>query len=213
MDRIGTDESGKGDFFGPLVVGAVYVTDQQEKTLRKLGVKDCKLLEDKKVLALDEEIRKAFVFDVVKINPPKYNQLHEKFGNLNILLAWAHARAIENLLGKVECGRVVSDQFGDEKYLKERLMKKGRKVELIQRPRAEDDLAVAAASIVARATFLKGLEAMTQYWGIKFPKGASNVEHAGRMFVAAYGREMLSEVAKTHFRTMKRLDAGGSEES
>ena len=205
MDRIGTDESGKGDYFGPLVAAAAYADDWQDDALRKLGVKDCKKLSDAKVLELAGEIRKACPHSVVKINPPKYNALREKFGNLNILLAWAHARAIENLLQEVDCKKVISDQFGDEKYLKEKLMKKGKKVELTQMPRAESDVAVAAASILARATFLQSLGAISQYYGLKFPKGATDVEHAGRMFVAAYGAERLGEVAKTHFKTTDRI--------
>ena len=207
MDRIGTDESGKGDYFGPLVVAAVYVGGQEEK-LKELGVKDSKKLSDSKALELAEEIKKRCEYDLVRINPGKYNALHEKFGNLNILLAWAHARAIENLLGKVEARKVISDQFGDEKYLLERLMKKGKKVELVQMHRAESDTAVAAASVLARAEFLKSLEYLSKTYGIRFPKGATVVEHAGRMFLAAYGPDRLKEVAKIHFKTTERIMAG-----
>lgn len=205
MDRIGTDESGKGDYFGPLVVAAVYANAGCERHLKELGVRDCKRLSDSRVLQLGEAIGKACQYDVVKINPEKYNALHEKFGNLNVLLAWAHARGIENLLAKVDCRRVISDQFGDEKYLKEKLMKRGKKVELIQRPRAEDDIAVAAASVLARATFIRSIEYLSNAYGIAFPKGATAVEDAGRLFVAAYGAERLNEVAKVHFKTTERV--------
>jgi ribonuclease HIII len=205
MDRIGTDESGKGDYFGPLVVAAAYVNSGQEEYLKELGVKDCKKLSDSRVMELAEAIKKVSPYDVVRINPEKYNQLHEKFGNLNILLAWAHARAIENLLAKVDTKKVISDQFGDEKYLKQKLMKKGKKVQLIQMHKAESDMAVAAASVVARAAFLDSLSYMSKTYGILFPKGATEVEHAGRMFLAAYGAERLKEVAKVHFKTTDRI--------
>ena len=205
MERIGTDESGKGDYFGPLVVAAVHVNAASEKYLAEIGVKDCKKLSDSRALELAEAIKKISPHDVVRINPQKYNHLQAKFGNLNVLLAWAHARAIENLLGKVECKKVISDQFGDEKYLKEKLMKKGKKVELIQMHRAESDIAVAAASVLARAAFLDSIAYLSRSYGIKFPKGASEVEHAGRMFLAAYGPERLGEVAKVHFKTTGKL--------
>jgi ribonuclease HIII len=208
MAHIGTDESGKGDYFGPLVVAAVYADPEGERTMNAMGVRDCKRLSDKRVLELDLEIRRRFPYDVVRINPEKYNMLHRKFGNLNVLLAWAHARAIENLLKKVVCGLVISDKFGDERYLREKLMKEGRKVELIQKPRAESDMAVAAASVVARAEFLRSLERLSGAYGIRLPKGATKVEHEGRMFVNAYGVERLGEVAKTHFKTTERVTKG-----
>jgi len=203
--RAGTDESGKGDYFGPLVVAAVYIEGAEEDVLAKAGVKDSKKLTDAGTLELGRVIRKTCKYDVVRINPERYNQLYQKFGNLNKLLAWGHARAIENLLGQVGCKTVISDKFGDEKYLLDRLMKKGRKVQLIQRTKAESDMAVAAASVIAREAFLLELESMSKRYGIRFPKGATVVEHAGRMFVNAYGADRLSEVAKLHFKTTKRI--------
>ena len=208
VDRIGTDESGKGDYFGPLVVAAVHATKEEERLLTEMGVKDSKKLSDRKTLELEPKIRSACRHNVVKINPPKYNTLRAKLGNLNLLLAWAHARAIENLLGGVKCSLVISDQFGDEKYLRQKLMREGRRVKLVQKPRAESDIAVAAASVIARATFLRSLEAMSKSYGIRFPKGATEVEHAAKMFVNAYGVERLQEVAKIHFKTTGRVVGG-----
>jgi ribonuclease HIII len=205
VDRIGTDESGKGDYFGPLVVAAVHAGPEEEKVLKYLGVKDCKRLSDARVLELDAEIRRHCKHSVVRINPEKYNALHAKFGNLNHLLAWAHAKAIETILKDVMCKTVISDQFGDEKLLRERLEKRVKGVELIQRHRAESDPAVAAASVVARAEFLRSIEYISGAFGIMFPKGATKVVDAGRMFVAAYGSERLPEVAKVHFRTTDKL--------
>lgn len=201
MDRIGTDESGKGDYFGPLVVAAVHVTKGRERQLRSLGVRDGKKLRDDRVLELEKKIKAVCNYDVVKVNPAKYNILYPKLGNLNVLLAWAHARAIENLLGRVRCPLVVSDQFGDERYLKEKLMEEGKKVKLVQRHRAESDLAVAAASILARAAYLRSLSSMRRRYGIIFPKGATTVVEAGRTFVDLYGAGRLGDVAKLHFKT------------
>lgn len=202
LGQIGIDESGKGDYFGPLVIAAVYVAREQENELRAAGVRDSKTLSDKKATALAEQIRVLCPSTVVAIGPPRYNSLYASFKNLNRLLAWGHARALENLLEQVPCERVVADQFGDERFLKSALMAKGRTVTLIQKPRAEEEIAVAAASIVARAEFLRRLQDLSTHHGIPLPKGASDaVIAAGKAFVQRYGREALDQVAKIHFRT------------
>ncbi len=205
MNRIGTDESGKGDYFGPLVAAAAYVELKDEEFLKSIGVRDSKKISDKKIHEIADEIRKNIKHDIVRINPEKYNKLYSKFGNLNVLLAWAHARAIENLLKKVKCQTVISDQFGDEKYLREKLMEEGRKINLIQRPRAEEDLAVAAASILARDSYLKGLKELGEKHGIKLPKGATHVEETGGRFISENGVEKLNQIAKTHFKTTEKI--------
>src|SRR3989441_11752821 len=127
--QIGIDESGKGDYFGPLVIAGVYVAREQEEQLRAAGVRDSKTLSDKKATALAEQIRALCPSTIVVIGPERYNSLHASFKNLNRLLAWGHARAIENLLEHVSCDRVVADQFGDERFLKSALMAKGRSEE------------------------------------------------------------------------------------
>jgi len=200
--QIGIDESGKGDYFGPLVIAGVYVAREQEEPLRAAGVRDSKALSDKKVAAFAEQIRVLCPFTIVAIGPERYNSLQTSFKNLNHLLAWGHARAIENLLEKVPCDRVVVDQFGDERFLKNALLAKGRTVTLIQKPRAEEEVAVAAASIIARAEFLRRLQELSTRYGVSLPKGASDtVITAGKEFVRRHGAEALSQVAKLHFRT------------
>ena len=202
VGEIGIDESGKGDYFGPLVIAGVYVAHEQEEQLRAAGVRDSKTLSDKKATALAEQIRALCPSTIVVIGPERYNSLHASFKNLNRLLAWGHARAIENLLEKVSCDRVVADQFGDERFLKNALMAKGRTVTLIQKPRAEEEVAVAAASIVARAEFLRRLQELSARYGVPLPKGASDVViTAGKEFVRQHGAEALGQVAKLHFRT------------
>jgi len=200
--QIGIDESGKGDYFGPLVIAGVYVARAQEEQLRAAGVRDSKTLSDKKAGELAAQIRRLCPHSVVAIGPERYNSLHDSLKNLNRLLAWGHARAIENLLEKVPCNRVVADQFGDERFLKSALMAKGRTVTLIQKPRAEEEVAVAAASIIARAEFLRRLQELSTRSGVSLPKGASDaVITAGKEFVRRHGAEALGQVAKLHFRT------------
>jgi ribonuclease HIII len=203
--RIGTDEAGKGDFFGYLTAAGVYVSDKTAELLACQGVKDSKKLSDRQIFILEEFVKKTCPHEVVKISPEKYNQLYSKLENLNKLLGWAHARVIENLLSKVECMLVISDQFGDKNFLEERLMEKGRKVKLVQKTHAESDVAVAAASILARAEFLRTLEGLSNYSGFKLPKGATNVIDTAKKISSKKGREFLNKVAKTHFKIMEQV--------
>jgi len=205
---IGTDEAGKGDYFGPLVVAGVYVTTATAVLLRQIGVRDSKTLSDKRIAEMSGEIRRTCPVNVVAIGPERYNDMYAKIRNLNRLLAWAHARVIENLLQHVECGRVVSDQFGDERFLLNALMDKGKRVELVQRPRAEDDIAVAAASIIARGEFVHRLELLSKSVGVDLHKGAGPpVLVAGRRFVEKHGPDALGKVAKLHFKTTQQVRA------
>ena len=204
--HIGSDESGKGDYFGPLVVGAVYVPDGQEAVLRELGVKDSKRTSDNRCRELAEAIRRGYPHAVVAIGPERYNELYERLRNLNRLLAWAHARAIENILAEVPCRRALTDQFGDERFVLEALLKKGRTIELVQQPGAEEDAAVAAASILARAEFLKRLHFLSQELGVELPKGASpQVEAAAVELIRRHGPAVLDRAAKKHFKTTGRV--------
>ncbi|MFH0860326.1 MAG: ribonuclease HIII [Candidatus Altiarchaeota archaeon] len=203
--RIGTDEAGKGDYFGYLVVAGVYADAEIEKTLKHYGVKDSKMLSDRRVNEIAKLVRRTCQHDIVRISPKKYNQLYDKLGNMNLILAWAHARAIENLLPKVKCDTVISDQFGDRKFLEEKLMEEGRKVRLIQKFRAESDTAVAAASILARDYYLSSLKRLSQRYGIELPKGSTHVMEAGRELVKKHGQEVLDEIAKKHFKTTSTI--------
>ncbi len=207
---IGVDESGKGDFFGPLVIAGVISNESINQELLKLGVKDSKKLSDKRVLQLAEKIKEICILNVVVIKPKRYNELTQKL-NLNKLLAWGHARVIENLLKEatfrnLKCLRAVSDQFGDEEYLLKALMQMGKKIEIIQMHKAEVDPAVASASIIARAEFLKQVEILSERYNFNFPKGASSkVVDFANEFVKRYGRDELINVAKIHFRTTKLI--------
>lgn len=204
--RIGTDESGKGDYFGPLVVAGVFLPDKQEGVLAELGVKDSKRFSDNRVRQLASQIKEGYTHSVVAIGPEKYNELYSKLRNLNRILAWAHARALENILEEVRCPLAITDKFGDQSYVLNALMKKGKNIELIQKPRAEEDLAVAAASILARAEFLRRLHFLSQDVGIDLPKGASPlVEEAGVRLAKLCGVQALDKVAKKHFKITRRI--------
>jgi ribonuclease HIII len=204
--RIGTDESGKGDFFGPLVVAAFFMPEGQEGALRELGVKDSKRMSDARCREVADVLKRGYVHSVVTIGPEKYNELYDKLRNLNRILAWGHARAIENVLERVPAGQAVTDQFGDERFVRDALLKKGRTIALVQMPRAEEDPAVAAASILARAEFLMRLHFLSRATGAELPKGASAlVEAAAAKLVREKGPGILDKVAKTHFKTTARV--------
>lgn len=200
--HIGTDESGKGDYFGPLVIAGFYCPPGQEEVLRGLGVRDSKLVSDNRCREIAETLQRGYRHAVVAIGPERYNELYAKFLNLNRLLAWGHARAIENILEHIDCRRAVTDKFGDERYVRQALLTHGKSIDLVQKVRGESDPAVAAASILARAEFLKKLSYLGRDWGMEFPKGASlQVEAAAAEFVRRHGRENLAKVAKVHFKT------------
>ena len=206
LNRIGIDESGKGDYFGPLVIAAVFVTPALEQDLALMQVRDSKKISDGRILEMAPDIRLLCPHSLVAIGPQRYNELYAKIKNLNRLLAWGHARALENLLQQVDCDLAIADQFGDERLILNALQEKGKQIRLVQRTKAESDLAVAAASILARADFLQRLDRLSQELSTTLPKGASAaVELAGRMVVKKYGRDRLGSVAKLHFKTTKQV--------
>jgi len=204
--HMGIDESGKGDFFGPLVVAAAYVDAPLVKTMREMNVRDSKrITSDDRALDLGRDLRRLLGkrYGLVRIGPEAYNRLYARMRNVNRMLAWAHARAIENLLEAVpDCPRAVSDQFGNTRQVEQALMKKGRSIELEQRPRAESDLAVAAASVIAREMFLRALADLAKEFGADFPKGASaTVREAAVSLVKQHEPAVLLRTAKCHFKT------------
>ena len=208
--HFGVDESGKGDFFGPLVIAGVYVDRGIARKFLDAGVVDSKRIgSDARIRALADTIRKSSLdlVETVLIGPAKYNELYEKFGNLNRLLGWGHARVIENLLAKKPaCSRSLSDQFADARVITSSLLKHGRKIVIEQRPRAESDVAVAAASVVAREAFINWLERKGKELGLRLERGVSpGVKEAARKLVEMNGPAALREVAKVHFRTAHEI--------
>jgi ribonuclease HIII len=204
LGHIGVDESGKGDYFGPLVIAACYVGPEHLAELD--GVKDSKKLTDAIATKLSAKIRATCPHSIIAIGPAKYNELYAKFRNLNSLLAWGHARAIENVLDLTPATHVVSDQFAaGGAIVKKALYEKGKSIEFRSAVRAESDIAVAAASILARAEFLRRLKMLGEEFGVDLPKGATNVIPAGKRFIEKHGRESLMRVAKMHFKTTLQL--------
>src|SRR5438874_370417 len=208
--HFGVDESGKGDFFGPLVIAGVYVDSGIARKLLDAGVVDSKRIgSDARIRALADTIRtnSLGLVETVLIGPAKYNELYEKFSNLNRLLGWGHARVIENLLSKKPaCLRSLSDQFADARVINASLLKHGRKIVIEQRPRAESDIAVAAASIVAREAFINWLERKSKELGMRLERGVSpSVKDSARKLVEMNGPDALREVAKVHFRTAHEI--------
>lgn len=208
--HFGIDESGKGDYFGPLVIAGVYVDDKIASGLLKIGVCDSKLVQSSvRIRSLAAAIRKTpgISWQVVSIGPEKYNELYASFRNLNNLLAWGHTRVIEGLLEKVpNCPRSLSDQFAHASVLKRALAQKKLSIQLDQRTKAESDVAVAAASILARERFVNWMDETSTAAGVKLHLGASKqVVVAGKEFVKKHGVEMLGKVAKLHFKTTQNV--------
>jgi len=207
--HFGVDESGKGDFFGPLVIAGVYVDADLAHRFREAGVQDSKAIgSDRRIRDLAAAIRDfGAPHSVVTVAPPRYNELYRKMGNLNRLLAWGHARIIENLCeARPDCPRALSDKFADSRLIERALMEKGRKIQLDQRTKAESDFAVAAASILAREKFIGWLDHAGTAAGVKLPRGASAaVKAAARELVAKLGPDALENHAKTHFKTASAI--------
>lgn len=203
--HFGIDESGKGDFFGPLVIAGAYVNRDIARSLMDAGVQDSKAIKsDNKIRNLAEVIRNTpgISLEIIAIGPARYNELYEKFANLNKLLAWGHAKVIENMAAKKpECPRALSDQFANPRELAGALKTKGVAIELEQRTKAESDVAVAAASILARERFINWLRDKGDELGVTLPRGASKeVQALTAKLKEEKGFDFLKEVGKTHFR-------------
>jgi len=197
--HIGSDEAGKGDYFGSLCVAAVYANGDEIKKLHELGVQDSKKMSDPKIFKLADEIKKLCHHEVLILRPEKYNELYGRFKNLNSLLAWGHGTVIEGVYQKTSCEKVLIDQFVNPSVMK-RFLK--REMEMESRPRAEEDTVVAAASMLARAGFVRHLERLEKEAGSPLPKGASQkVKDAARLLVAKYGPDALGKYVKLHFKT------------
>jgi ribonuclease HIII len=158
------------------------------------------------IIKIGKKIKAEFQHHIIKINPKKYNELYAQFKNLNSLLAWGHAATIEQLVQKTNCRNVIIDQFANENVVITALMRKKMEIKLTQRHRAEEDLIVAAASILARQTFLESLEQLGKEFDIILPKGASaQTIAAAKTFVRKHGKEALPSVAKMHFKTLESV--------
>ena len=220
----GSDESGKGDYFGPLVVCCAYTDEGLSEKMAELGVKDCKQMTDKAVLTIGAKLRQLLGetgYAVVRLGPAAYNRLYAKMRNINRMLAWAHGTAIEELLTKrASCDRVVVDQFAPtEATILRALKERGKKAKVEQRHKAESDIAVAAASVIARELFLRAIADMTkEVFGEgapvpegkdapKVPAGSSDprVRELAEEMVRKHGPTWLMNHCKAHFQTTDKV--------
>jgi ribonuclease HIII len=204
--HFGIDESGKGDFFGPLVIAGCFTDAAITRHLMAAGIMDSKrITSPARVRQLAAIIRATpgCRTEVVSIGPERYNSLYQSFGNLNQLLAWGHAKVIENLAAAVPtCPRALSDQFARPEVLQRALRQKGLTLTLEQRTKGESDIAVAAASILARERFIDWIDKTSVACGVRLPLGASDaVVQAARELIARHGADALAKAAKLHFRT------------
>jgi ribonuclease HIII len=203
---IGIDEAGKGDFFGPLVICAAHVSRDDTGWLRALGVADSKALTDTRIRAIAEQMAPAVPHEVLALDPPTYNTLHARMGNLNRILAWAHAKTSQRLFETVGADLILSDQFAASDVVRQAYTSDAARAVWTQRTKAESDLAVACASIFARAQFLAGMEHLERTHNVRLHRGAGPpVLQAGRALVGKHGPQLLPAVAKLHFRTVEQL--------
>lgn len=203
---IGVDESGKGDFFGPLVVASFLADDSDLVLLKALGVRDGKLIPDKKILEIDQDLRADFPHSLVVLPPKEYNRRYKKTKNLNKLLAEGHAEAIDELLVDHPAEMAISDKFGKTELVEDALRRKRRSVKLQQIVRGESIPQVAAASILARARFIREMESLSEKYGMTLPRGAAAiVDQAGRELVRLFGVDVLADTAKLHFKNYNRI--------
>ncbi len=208
-EYIGSDEVGKGDFFGPLVIAAVFVNQKSKKELSEIGVRDSKDINDTQIKTLARRIKSIVKNDleIVKINPVKYNELYNSFHNLNKLLNWGHSKAIDNLLDNTGCKYVITDKFS-KKDLDVVTLTKHSDVEFVQETKAEKYIGVAAASILARATFLEWFNSHERK-GLIIPRGSSvQVEIYARQLLKKIGEDKLRELVKIHFKTFNKIKIG-----
>lgn len=209
LDRptVASDEAGKGDYFGPLVVAAVYAEPADVEAFERLGVADSKTLSDTRALMLAGRISDQLEHEVLSVDPVSYNARYAEAGNLNTLLAQLHAEVLAPLIGRHAGAAVLVDKFAAPQVLEQALRNHLSDMPAItQVPRAEANLAVAAASILARASFLEGLKRCEESCGTDLHKGAGQpVDRAARRVVDIGGDELLATVAKLHFKNTLKI--------
>jgi ribonuclease HIII len=202
----GLDESGKGDFFGPVIAATVIGQKSMIEAWRKAGAQDSKKMSEAKIIELDHIIRNTHgvVVKVCFCGMPKYNELMARpRANLNLLLAWQHATALSQALAEKPVKWGLLDQFTEQPLVQRELAKKKvENFELRMRTKAESDPVVAAASIVARAEFVRQMNQLSKQFGEKLQKGAGPLVRAqAHAIINKLGVHALKDYAKLHFRT------------
>ena len=204
--KIGCDEVGKGDFFRPLVACAVYLEGTAELE-GNLGIRDSKTISDSRVRKIAPVLKRRVPHAVVRISPAKYNELYQKFKNINAILGWAHAQAIKNLLEEGHKPRLILvDRFGPEFRVSRHFSDQEIVDKLVFLPRAEVDKAVAVASILARHTFLQEMMRLSTQAGRELPLGAGErVDAVARVMARDVGPDGLTPFVKKHFKNFSRI--------
>lgn len=203
-EYIGSDEAGKGDFFGPLVIASVFIDRKSSSELRKIGVADSKTISDTKIKVLAEKIYNLTYpnFSVFVIEPETYNKLYLKYNNLNKLLNKAHAKTIEDVLIKTSAKNIIIDKFSS---LQLTFNQNWDDVKINYFTQAEKYTAVAAASILARNALIEWFE-NKENEGFYLPKGASSiVDQRARELKITFGENIFEKLAKLHFKTLKKI--------
>lgn len=201
-DHCGTDESGKGDYFGPLVVAGVYVPMSAVETVTEWGVRDSKQLSERRVMYLAKVIANHLITHKCIFAPPDYNVHYKRFNNLNKMLAYGHAQVVEKLFRDTQCKRMLIDKFEPSDQTS-RYLSNAQQLEVRQIPNGERDFAVACASIIARATFLKEIKYLKEKYDYPFARGASTaVKEQAVELSQIYGAQNMKAFAKVHFKMM-----------
>ncbi|MDD3626721.1 MAG: ribonuclease HIII [bacterium] len=203
LPRIGCDESGKGDYFGGIVMAGVYLNEELEKQIEKFGVKDSKKISDKKIYEIALKLRRAVPHSIVAIYPEKYNELYSKMKNINSILSWGHSTVIKNILKKQACEIVIIDKFSVMDRFTGNFDNLEVIPEIFEFENGEKDTAVAAASILARHSFLEMIKRLSEEAGTELPLGSSHIIEKAREIVKEKGFDILSKIAKLHFKTTK----------
>ncbi len=208
---LGTDESGKGDFFGALCVAGFVSDNLINERLKSVGIQDSKNLSDERIERLAKYLYANFKDKITAIvlMPNKYNELYEKFSlqrkKLNHLLAWMHGRIILDSYKNHKFDAAIIDKFVDKRVILSSL-KDLKNIKIVMKVKGESDMAVAAASVIARYHFVQSIKRLEIKYGMKFPKGASEkVKETARDFIKKFGKEKLRDIAKIHFKTYNDL--------
>lgn len=211
INAIGSDEVGTGDYFGPVVVCATYTNQESIQKLRRLGVKDSKLLTDKQMIPLALEIANIIPYSIISLDPAKINSLSSKYNNLNFIKAYLHNKAINSILkkiGNVKYDAILIDEFTPkENYLKYLENQSNVVTNITTIVHGElEHIGIAAASILARAAFLRELKRLSIEYKMEFLKGAGReVDRFAASFVSSYGYNELMKVAKIKFSNTERI--------
>ena len=203
--KIGSDEVGKGDFFGPLVVCAVFMESIGQ--VEGLAIRDSKTISDSRARVLTPQLMRRLIHSSVKISPEKYNELYRRFKNINVILGWAHAQAIRNLLQKkLNPSVILIDKFGPEFRVLKHLDDTCIREKTFFSTHAEKDAAVAAASVIARGIFLDEIRNLSRQAEMEIPLGAGQgVDGAARKLSEKIGKPELRRFVKIHFKNFSRL--------